>query len=338
MAKKHSKKKSRKKERIEIEPEDDAGYDPRAAEVALFRLDQLLRQQEFESAEAVQSFLGRLDWNVVFASMPDSMTQLERAQDRMYDAWSAAGRERVDLAREALDISPDCADAYVLLAEESVADPDDSLELFRQGMIAGERALGPKIFQESAGRFWGIVATRPYMRAREGFAVCLALLGRTDEAVPHYREMLRLNPQDNQGIRFRLLQALLAENLDDDASNLLDAYPGEPTADWAYGRALLMFRRHGESAIANATLNAAFEVNPFVPLYVTGMKKLPPEPPLEVTAGEASEAITYVAEHLETWAETPGALRWFVKVVHAAVEPDSGNVLEDEVEDDGDLT
>ena len=332
MAKKRqAKKKDRKKDESNAEKENGSTFDPRAAEVTLFRLDQLLKQQEFESTEAVQSFLGRLDWNAVFASEPDSMTALERAQDRMYDAWSASGSQRVDLAREALEISPDCSDAYVLLAEESAASPEEALEFFRQGMLAGERTLAPHYFEDSAGRFWGIVATRPYMRAREGFALCLALLGRTDEAVPHFREMLRLNPQDNQGIRFRLLQVLVADNRDDDAAALLDQYPDNRTADWAYARALLMYRRYGDSPIANATLNAAFEANPFVPLYVAGMKKLPATPPLEVAPGEESEAITYVADYIESWAESPGALRWFVKILHDAVENE-----DDEVEDQSD--
>jgi ST7 protein len=43
-----------------------------------------------------------------------------QAQDVMYDAWEQTNRRaRVALAHKALAISPLCADAYVLLAEES---------------------------------------------------------------------------------------------------------------------------------------------------------------------------------------------------------------------------
>ncbi|MGO9961447.1 MAG: hypothetical protein ACLP50_36650, partial [Solirubrobacteraceae bacterium] len=38
-----------------------------------------------------------------------------RAEDLVYEAWEAAGERRVALAREALALWPDCADAYVLL-------------------------------------------------------------------------------------------------------------------------------------------------------------------------------------------------------------------------------
>jgi len=86
----------------------------------------------------------------------------------MYEAWDASGAQRVKLARKALEISPDCADAYVLLAEETAENLAEKRELYEQGVAAGERALGERMFKEEAGSFWGILQTRPYMRARAG--------------------------------------------------------------------------------------------------------------------------------------------------------------------------
>ena len=45
---------------------------------------------------------------------------IEKAQDLVYDAWErATARSRIALARKALAISPLCADAYSILAEEA---------------------------------------------------------------------------------------------------------------------------------------------------------------------------------------------------------------------------
>jgi tetratricopeptide repeat protein len=44
----------------------------------------------------------------------------------------------------------------------------------------------------------------PYMRARLGLAHSLWTAGRRDEAVQHLQDMLRLNPGDNQGVRYTL--------------------------------------------------------------------------------------------------------------------------------------
>jgi tetratricopeptide (TPR) repeat protein len=71
--------------------------------------------------------------------------------------------------------------------------------------------LGPQGFKEYRGHFWGFHETRPYMRARAGLAATLAQLGDADGAIGHYREMLKLNRNDNQGIRYLLAAALMKQ-------------------------------------------------------------------------------------------------------------------------------
>ena len=126
----------------------------------------------------------------------------DKAQQVMYNAWEQTDpSKRIALALKALALSPLCADAYVLLAEESAQSAEEALEYYRRGVEAGERALGPKGFKEYEGHFWGFLETRPYMRARAGLAATLNLLGDIRAAIAHYQDMLRLNPNDNQGIR-----------------------------------------------------------------------------------------------------------------------------------------
>jgi hypothetical protein len=80
---------------------------------------------------------------------------LDQAQDLIYDAWELADPiKRTRLARKALKISADCADAYVLLAEAAITLPG-ALEFYRQGVEAGERAWGRESFEENVGHFWG---------------------------------------------------------------------------------------------------------------------------------------------------------------------------------------
>ena len=124
-----------------------------------------------------------------------------KAQDVMYEAWERnTSRSRIALARKALGISPLCADAYVLLAEEAQS-IEEARDLYTKGVEAGELALGPQGFEEYAGHFWGFLETRPYMRARAGLASTLVQLGDIEGALTHYRDMLELNPNGNQGIR-----------------------------------------------------------------------------------------------------------------------------------------
>src|SRR5262245_16950832 len=87
--------------------------------------------------------------------------QQAQAMEIMFQAYESEGpAKRVRLAKQALEIWPDCADAYVLLAEHAAA-PQEALPLYQEGMAAGRRALGPDEFENAAGHFWGVFDTRP---------------------------------------------------------------------------------------------------------------------------------------------------------------------------------
>lgn len=163
-------------------------------------LSRLLENKDFKSEEDLKNFLGGIDINKKIPDMPPK-SAAELAQDIIYDAWEASsGKERIRLAREALSISPDSADAYNLLAEEEARSIEEAKEFYQKGIEAGRRALGEKMFKEDYAHFWGYVPTRPYMRSRAGLMECLWKLGSHDEAIGHAREMLKLNVSDNQGI------------------------------------------------------------------------------------------------------------------------------------------
>lgn len=236
-------------------------------------------------------------------------TPLDRAQELMYRAFDAPVAKQVSLARQALKISPDCADAYVLLAEHAEI-AEEAQKLYEQGVAAGERALGKQAFAEHGGHFWGVLETRPYMRARQGLAQCLWEAGRREEAASHYQEMLRLNPNDNQGVRYSLATLLLDMDRDQDLRALLKQYENDGSAEWAYAQALLAFREGGETAHAKKLLTRATKVNKHVPAYLLGHKPLPNELPPYITMGGDDEAVSYVAGNRRAWLNTPGAISW----------------------------
>jgi tetratricopeptide (TPR) repeat protein len=148
------------------------------------------------------------------------------------------------------------------------------------------------------------------MRARVGLAQSLWELRKTDEALGHYREMLELNPNDNQSIRDVLLACLLEMKLDDEASELLRAYDEDGTAQWAYSKALVAFRRKGDTSAAKRLLKSAIECNGFVPNYLIGTKKIPKNLPAYVGFGDESEAVAYAGSNLTAWRSSYGALGW----------------------------
>jgi hypothetical protein len=239
----------------------------------------------------------------------DQDTPLAQAQALTYRAFGEPDEQRrVRFANEALAISPDCADAYVLLAEHA-RHRKEALRLYEQGVAAGVRALGPEAFQREVGYFWGILETRPYMRARLGLAHSLWTAGRREEAVAHLQDMLRLNPGDNQGVRYTLAGFLLFLDRDDDLAALLGQHD-EGFATWAYTKALLAFRQHGDTPEARQLLKQARKTNRHVPAYLLGEKFPPVERPGGYSPGDESEALNYIGGFLAGWKSTPGAVAW----------------------------
>ena len=239
---------------------------------------------------------------------------LVRAQELIYDAWEAPTRKKaVALARRALEICPDCADAYNLLGEESARDPAEACELFRRGLAAAERALGPRPFAEDVGYFWGLLETRPYMRARAKLAQVLWVLDFRDEAIAHLQAMLVLNPNDNQGNRYLLAAWLLDAGRTGELQALLAQYEDDFFAGWKYTTALLAFRDQGDTNESRRSLVGALRCNPHVPAYLSGRKKPGPLPDA-YSPGEDSEALVMARDYRRGWQETPGALDWLERV------------------------
>jgi tetratricopeptide (TPR) repeat protein len=266
--------------------------------------------QDLEDGEQVKEY-----WNErAVPEFPwlreEAETPLEKAQQLAYDAMDAPTRkESINLARQALKVSPDCADAYVILAEEYATSLGEALYYYRAGVAAGERAIGPKLFKSLAGEFWGDLRTRPYLRARAGLAECLWELGKQEESVRHYQEMLRLNPRDNQGIRYILASCLLKMDHWQELKQLLSRYH-EDSAVWLYTQALVLYIEQGDSPEARRALQRAVKYNRYIIPYLTGQKKLPRQLPVFIGFGDRNEAIYYAAEFGASWMEVKGAINW----------------------------
>ncbi|MGO8900856.1 MAG: hypothetical protein ACLQU5_21260 [Isosphaeraceae bacterium] len=86
---------------------------------------------------------------------PREETPLSKAQDLMYKAFESHDpMKRVELAKKALELSPDCADAYVLLAEQAKR-RKEALELFEKGVAARRAGAGAGSVSGASGALLG---------------------------------------------------------------------------------------------------------------------------------------------------------------------------------------
>ena len=130
-------------------------------------------------------------------SLESRLAALEAAQQL---AWSSRDslqrRRKQNMARNAVRLTPLCADALNILAELS-SSPQEALLYYERALHAAEFALAPKTLTDYAGGFWVYIETRPYMTALLGFATALSDLDKTGEAIECCRRLLALNSPES---------------------------------------------------------------------------------------------------------------------------------------------
>ena len=240
-----------------------------------------------------------------------------QAMELLDRAWEETSvKKRATLVQKALALCPDIPDAFVILGNDALdsGKPEEAIGHYRKGLEAGEKELGAEAFTNDKGHFWGLPETRPYMRARFGLASALHKSGSVREAAEHYKAMLDLNPNDNQGVRYMLLEALLLLGEHQDAATLLKEYD-EECAFMLYPKALLEFVKNGDSKAARKARDAAIGNNPHVPAFLLGKKKLPKKTPDSYGVGDEDEAVVYAIEFGAPWSTIPGAKEWLAQGV-----------------------
>lgn len=238
------------------------------------------------------------------------------AADKLILAAShaASPHKTAELARRALAVWPHCADAFNLLGELA-GDPVEAADLYRQGIEASRREVGPELFAEAEaeGRFGSRRETRPYLRALDGLAGAMMQLDLTREAATLWRELLRLDHADTMAVREYLAVALLALEELDELEGLLEQLREGTTAIPAYCRALFAFRRGRDDA--DPLLQEAIARNRHTPSYLLGQKPLPEEGPSYVSPGAESEAQAGAGLLITAWRRSEGALDWLADQV-----------------------
>lgn len=285
-------------------------FSKRAVEQSLNDIEAFMANQHFSSIEEANAFIKD---QLAHGGIPHAVanTPLEKAQELMYEADNANPNRRLELAKQALELTPDCAEAYIILAENAVnSNLPAAVEYAREGVRAGERVLGKEPFINEVGYFWDNLYTRPYMRARAALAEFLWLNQNYDESIDVSWETLRLNHGDNQGIRYVLAQRLLALDRDEEFEALYKQFEDDGMASFDYSHALWLFRKEGASPAADAALSEALKSNPYVPEYFILTRKIPSRIPDYFGIGDRNEAIIYVTGAIESWARSKGALLW----------------------------
>lgn len=235
-------------------------------------------------------------------------SDLDAAQEYLHEMLESSDIEKgIALLEKAFKKSPLCADAYCIYCDIAGEPLESQIAIKETALYAAKIAIGEE-FEEFAGHFWGLTETRPYMRTKASLAETLWEAGKFFPALTHYKEMLELNPNDNQGIRHLLSANYLELEMVDDLVLLLNEYPEDHSPPLQYSRALIAYRNSALDAEEIAKI--AIRTNQYVPEL---LEKRCVQPSLNtgyITYGGMDEAIDYVNYNIKPWLRTPGAIDW----------------------------
>jgi len=128
------------------------------------------------------------------------------------------------------------------------------------------------------------------------------------EAIKKYKELLELNPGDNQGVRYLLVLAYL-EVEDWQSADALIQENDEDCAVFNFSRVMVEYGLKPKSSKLSRLVLSADRQNKHVIPLLLGKKKLPPSMPDYYGIGDPNEAVMYVHISKHLWQAHPELLQ-----------------------------
>jgi tetratricopeptide (TPR) repeat protein len=242
--------------------------------------------------------------------------------------WDALGSPEQNLGgdtsaaeeyfRKALSYNPDLADAFnglgtVFYRYQRFAEAE---AMCRTALEKARADLGSD--KPRAYTWWGDLQTRPYMRARHNLGLVFWRQGKYPDAIREFKELLRRNPHDNQGIRYLIgglyhLSGDLPKAISYYRRAGADRFGGlDPGTEFNYGLALFQTASYPDAVLE---FRASFFLNLYLPQVVLHGTAKPYNIWHGTNLAEPSYALDYWADYSSLWKTHPNAVT-FLRLVH----------------------
>ncbi|MBU0609439.1 MAG: hypothetical protein KKI08_16250 [Armatimonadetes bacterium] len=212
-------------------------------------------------------------------------------------------RGRLSEARRALKLWPGHPEALLMVADCTKCEPEQHVALYAKAVEATRSEVDRYLPKGGDVIHWWLEEeTRPYMHALQGLLRAQWAAGQCEEALGVCRQLLDMNPQDDQGIRYCLLHyAIALRKVDLVSETIADHFADDVSASAKYPLALWAFLLNGPSPDADHAMQQAIDSNRWVPAYLFAIRSTPSRPPDMMEMKGESEAIHYMAEFGFVW-------------------------------------
>lgn len=234
-----------------------------------------------------------------------SLAKQELSDDLLFESYEERNqKKRLKLIQESIEHNPYNIDSLLALSsftENPFLRLEDLQLIIDMATLQLENDEEDYFGPYYIGHFWGVVETRPFMRANHTYILTLMETSLFHEAIHLCRQLLVLNTNDNMGIRY-LLMKLYAIVENHEEAELLNASFEDQTFSFKLPYALTLYHC-GRYEQAKAELTQLFEKYPFARSIMIYNKK-PSEKDLEhlslgIPIGKPGEVYAVLDEHSE---------------------------------------
>jgi len=242
----------------------------------------------------------------------------EYADDLLQVAYESESTiKSINSARDAYSIDPFNSDALLHLAHTAKLCNGEKLMYLHEALRISIGKLPKDYFSSNNAPFWLDHETRPFMRTLHCLGIQYSQVYMSDYAAFYWNFALDLNPNDNQGIRYELVDLLLRQNKTEEAKVILSKYD-EQTAQFSYPRLLLGLLQSSSDEKLDQLWDVAYKSNQYVPKLLINRTMPRYEGPYGV--GDEAEALVYASQAWMTWDIHKGARSWLKRKHKVSVQ------------------
>lgn len=200
-------------------------------------------------------------------------TALEKAYNKLDEAIICSNKTTArKLAKEAYKISNECFDALIFIADLEPTITKKINKLKESIDIEKNRLKKDRIYiKDNFGLFYQILETRPYLDGLYKLAFLYANNYQITNAIKICKEILKLNANDNLGIRYLLMDLYALSENEKQLLNIYDKYK-EKSLETLFPLLVLYYKLYDDKK-TKKYYKEINKFNPYIIDYIDNYKK-----------------------------------------------------------------
>lgn len=239
---------------------------------------------------------------------------LKEANKIARKAWQEKNyKKKVRLAKEALSLSENCSEAYIILSYDNSLNDNQKKDLAEKAVEVSKNIIGEENIDKFINKCLDYEVTNGYYSSKYRLGNLLWSIGEKEEAIKNFKGLIKLCPNDRLLVRSILLSWLISVDRFDEAFEILEQYKNDNLVGTRLSRVLYLFKNN-ELEEAKRNLRLANSINPFVLKYIIKQKKVTTSHNEFKKLGSEEEAVFYMKYAEAAWDNVKGSREWVKEI------------------------